>query len=227
MATMAVFIALGGTSYAAISITGRSVQNGSLTGADIKNNSIKSGDVRNRSLLAKDFKAGQLPAGVAGAAGPTGPTGAKGDRGPAGPKGDEGEKGDTGGPGRSALSPLQAGETVRGIIGNNAIATAAAQAFSGYASLPVPAPAPLDNDTVHIKTYDDPDELCTGTAAAPSAPPGHACIYLTGTTGVNTADMAGYVRSGQPSSYGIAFYWYSQAAGEQWVHGSWAYTAPA
>jgi hypothetical protein len=36
-ATAAMFIALGGSSYAAIKITGSNVANGSLAGADIKN----------------------------------------------------------------------------------------------------------------------------------------------------------------------------------------------
>jgi hypothetical protein len=40
MATMAMFVALGGSSYAAIMITGKNVKNGSLTGKDIKRNSI-------------------------------------------------------------------------------------------------------------------------------------------------------------------------------------------
>ena len=40
MATMAMFVALGGSSYAAITITGKNVKNGSLTGKDIKRNSI-------------------------------------------------------------------------------------------------------------------------------------------------------------------------------------------
>ena len=40
MATVAVFIALGGSSYAALSITGRDVQNGSLTYRDLKRNTL-------------------------------------------------------------------------------------------------------------------------------------------------------------------------------------------
>jgi hypothetical protein len=70
----AVFIALGGSSYAAITVTGKNVKNSSLTGKDIKNNSvtgkdvkgISSGDVTDGSLLSKDFKAGQLPTGPKG-----------------------------------------------------------------------------------------------------------------------------------------------------------------
>jgi hypothetical protein len=83
-ATLALFLALGGTSYAALQITGSNVKNGTLTGSDIKNESLKSGDVDNGSLLAKDFKSGQLPAGPAGPQGPEGPQGIQGPQGPAG-----------------------------------------------------------------------------------------------------------------------------------------------
>lgn len=69
VAVLALFVALGGTGYAALSITGKNVVNGSLTGGDVRNNSIASRDVRDGTLLAKDFKPGQLPAGAPGAAG--------------------------------------------------------------------------------------------------------------------------------------------------------------
>ena len=79
VALLALFVAMGGTGYAALSITGKNVKNGSLTGADVKNNSLRSADVKNGNLLAKDFKAGQLPAGARGPQGPPGPaTGAAG-----------------------------------------------------------------------------------------------------------------------------------------------------
>ena len=91
MATVAVFIALGGGSYAAIKVTGKNVKDGSLTGADIKNSAlggsdiragaIKSDDVANGSLLQRDFAAGQLPAGAQGPRGDTGATGPKGEQG--------------------------------------------------------------------------------------------------------------------------------------------------
>jgi hypothetical protein len=104
VASTALVVALGGTSYAAVSVSGKDVRNSSLTGADVRNNSltgtdirnIRSGDVRDRSLLARDFKAGQLPAGARGATGATGATG------PHGPKGDKGDVGPAG-PTRWAL----------------------------------------------------------------------------------------------------------------------------
>jgi hypothetical protein len=68
VATLALFVALGGSSYAAVKI-------GST---QIKDNSIKSKDVKNRSLLSRDFKSGQLPKGSKGSQGPTGPQGPQG-----------------------------------------------------------------------------------------------------------------------------------------------------
>jgi hypothetical protein len=87
MATVAVFVALGGSSYAAIKVTGRNVKDSSLTGKDVKNSSLTTSDVKNASLLAVDFKSGQLPVGG---------------RGPAGPQGLRGEPGDDGDPGQPA-----------------------------------------------------------------------------------------------------------------------------
>lgn len=40
VATLALFVALGGSSYAALTITGRDVKNGSLTGRDVKRDSL-------------------------------------------------------------------------------------------------------------------------------------------------------------------------------------------
>ncbi len=50
MSTVAVFIALGGSSYAALIITGKNVKNGSLTGRDIKPNTIGAKQVKESRL---------------------------------------------------------------------------------------------------------------------------------------------------------------------------------
>lgn len=78
VATLALFVALGGSSYAALSITGKDVKNNSLTTKDVKNNSLTTKDVRNSSLLGKDFRPGQLPRGPQGTTGPQGARGAQG-----------------------------------------------------------------------------------------------------------------------------------------------------
>ena len=75
-ATMALIVALGGTSYAAIKLPANSVGSAQLkkqavTNSKLRANAVTSGTVRNGSLRATDFKAGQLPAGPAGPAGAT------------------------------------------------------------------------------------------------------------------------------------------------------------
>ena len=69
ISVVALFVALGGASYAAIKIPRNSV--GAL---QIKKNAVTSTKVKDRSLLATDFKVGQLPRGATGATGAPGPT---------------------------------------------------------------------------------------------------------------------------------------------------------
>ena len=93
MSTIAVMIALGGTSYAAIKLPRNSVGTQQL-----RSSAVTSAKVRNGTLLRKDFKRGQLVSqkGDPGIAGPAGPKGDPGPAGPAGPKGDPGTPGANG-----------------------------------------------------------------------------------------------------------------------------------
>ena len=68
--TLALVVALGGTSYAAVAIPKNSVGS-----PQIINSSVKSKDVKNGSLKGVDFKAGEIPAGAQGPAGAVGPQG--------------------------------------------------------------------------------------------------------------------------------------------------------
>ena len=76
VAYLALFVALGGTSYAAINLPAKSVGTKQLRAG-----SVKSSAVKDRSLLARDFKAGQLPPGAQGLPGSTGATGPVGSNG--------------------------------------------------------------------------------------------------------------------------------------------------
>src|SRR2546423_11181088 len=50
MATLAVLIALGGSSYAALSITGRNVKDGSLTFRDLRGNTVRGAQISESTL---------------------------------------------------------------------------------------------------------------------------------------------------------------------------------
>jgi len=91
VALLALFVALGGTSYAAIRLPAHSV------GArQLKPGAVASVAVKDRSLLSRDFRRGQLPRGSQG---PQGPVGPEGPAGPAGQAGAPGQTGPTGPPG--------------------------------------------------------------------------------------------------------------------------------
>lgn len=89
MATIAVFVALGGTSYAAITVTGRNVKNSSLTYKDLKKNTLggtrikesRLGTVPRAKTLSGGYTAGKLlqrcAAGTAPLAGACVETGAR------------------------------------------------------------------------------------------------------------------------------------------------------
>jgi hypothetical protein len=55
-ATLALFLALGGSAYATLRVTGANVVDGSLTGADIRNGSLTGADIRNKSLTGPKIK---------------------------------------------------------------------------------------------------------------------------------------------------------------------------
>jgi hypothetical protein len=75
VACLALLVALGGTSVAAVNQLARN---------SVGPAQLRTGAVANRSLLRSDFAPGQLPAGPTGPQGPAGPAGAAGAAGPAG-----------------------------------------------------------------------------------------------------------------------------------------------
>jgi hypothetical protein len=100
IALVALFVALGGTGYAALklpknSVSAKQIKRNAVMSGEIRNGSVRSVDIRegavgeqqvafeslkaahmmNGSLKAEDFMAGELPAGPQGAKGDTGATG--------------------------------------------------------------------------------------------------------------------------------------------------------
>ena len=136
---IALFISLGGVSYAAVELPKNRSNTGGVAfvapqlprnivgSAQIKNQAVTGAKVKTGSLLASDFATGQLPQGPTGAQGPQGPQGGLGGIGPEGPAGqrgiqgptgEAGPRGDTGPTGGGATgAPGATGPTGRGITG--------------------------------------------------------------------------------------------------------------
>ncbi|WP_370289182.1 hypothetical protein [Nocardioides sp.] len=125
VATGALVVALGGTSYAAIKVGSE----------EIKNNSVRSVDIKNGTLQSRDFAPGTLRFGPRGPVGLPGKTGPQGPQGPAGAQGPQGEKGDSG-PSRWLL--IDAAGNIEAQSGGFTVAAA-------YPTLPNTAAAPGDN----------------------------------------------------------------------------------
>jgi hypothetical protein len=209
MATIAVFIALGGSSYAALRVTGRNVPKDALTGADIKkltgrdvtNNSLTGADVKNLTsadiangrLLAEDFAAGSLP---------------KGDKGDPGP----------------LPATLPSGKTLTGAwaFGHD---SPAGQIIMGAISFPFPLAASPELHVVQLGATPPPQ--CPGTAAAPAAQRGRLCIYVGAANDEGPIHVFSVVDGDEDGPYtrGAALDKDSNAL-STWASGTWAVTAP-
>jgi hypothetical protein len=73
---VALFVAMGGTGYAALKLPKNSVGS-----TQIKTGAVGSSEVKDGALRRKDFGAGQIPAGPRGLVGPVGPAGTNGTNG--------------------------------------------------------------------------------------------------------------------------------------------------
>jgi hypothetical protein len=85
VAYLALFAALGGSAYAAVTVTGKNIKDGTVTGRDVKNRSLGTSKLSTKALSS-----------LAGQRGPAGPDGPQGARGPVGPTGPIGPRGETG-----------------------------------------------------------------------------------------------------------------------------------
>ena len=154
VALMALFVALGGASYAAIkvpknSVGTRQIKNRAVTAAKLRKNSVNSAKVRNRLLRAVDFRKGQLPRGATGPLGPVGPPGATGLAGEIGPTGLQGAIGLPGATGEAGPQGVTGEAGPQGVTGDagpqgatgetgatGATGLSTTAVMTGYTSLP-------------------------------------------------------------------------------------------
>jgi hypothetical protein len=233
MASIAVFLSMSGGAYALTiptnSVGSRQLRSKAVTRAKLATNAVTSTSVRDGSLRARDFRSSDLPNG------PRGARGAIGSRGATGARGATGLRGLTGPRGESGLDPVPSGRTIRGVVGANfeAPTNATTETYGVDVTLPVPAANALGDAQVAVNagatglTPTDPNAGCTGTAAAPTAPAGILCIYLSAATNAATPTGSSVLGSAAGSPYGFKLTWNNAGAiGDTSVDGTWAYTAP-
>lgn len=228
VALLALSVAMGGTAYAALVITGNNVKDGSLRSADIADGlyGVQGRDVKNGSLGAIDLSAAARVAlkGNAGATGPVGPTGAPGvtyDPNAVVPSG-------------TTLSGYESLDTYRPSLNS-----------PWSASYPFPLRLPttpavgtgtaglngLPSTAIQTKVKDSNENpACAGNYANPTAPSGTLCLYLIGAPiGVkdNSFEVVAETVGQLGRSYFIRGFSPDTGAGDAIrVSFTWAYTAP-
>jgi len=123
IATLALFVALGGSAYAVTalprnSVTSPTVKNGSLRAADLAKNSVTSKAVKDGSITAADLVKTLRPGATGGLAGQTGSAGSSGANGGAGATGAAGTNGTNGTNGRDGAAIAAAGGPLPDIVLN-------------------------------------------------------------------------------------------------------------
>jgi hypothetical protein len=201
LALLALFLALGGTSYAAATL---------ISGSQIKPHTIAKNRLTNKAI--KQLKGNRGPRGLQGPAGAQGPQGIQGIQGVQGPPGPYPDQ-------------MPAGRTARGTYaayGDAGIVMSSISfAFKLSAApvshvVPVGGPAPAE---------------CPGTVTDPQATPGNLCVYegdRANITSVVTCDtqQGGCGPPGTTNPEGAGVVGYETASGAAYIIGSWAVTAP-
>jgi hypothetical protein len=205
VAYVALFVALGGTSYAAATLRSNSVgtrqlRPGAVGASDIRAGAVTSRAIRNGSLQPADLAAAARVPGPAGAPGPSGP---KGDPGPAGP----------------LLDTLPSGRSLVGYIADKG------QLVNGQGTTqtPISFPIPLAAAPSVVRVIPDgaaPPADCPGTRDNPRAAPGVLCVFIRAQDAAFTLQPFDVTRFGTelvPSNIGDTTYGFFAV---------WAVTAP-
>jgi hypothetical protein len=196
IATVALFLALGGTGYAALKLPKNSVGPKQL-----RSNAVTSAKVKAGSLVTSDFKRSQRASL----------------RGPAGPKGDQGVPG-------PVTGSLPSGATLRGIYNVDFEPEAAAEISGADISFGLRLPS-KPTVSIQAPGA-PPTSSCPGTAVNPEAAPGVLCIYKDAENAATTFVCDLDCDEGVAERYGATIYIHSTGAGRAFSTGTWAVTAP-
>ena len=211
MATVAVFLALSGSAYAALnlppnSVGTKQVRDGAITAPKLAKNAVNAAKVVPNSLTGAQIDSstlGTVPHATTADSATTAEHATTADSAP-------------------LPTTLASGRT---LVGDWDVAGTATGANSGSTSAQSFALPLASAPTANFVTA--PTTACPGSAANPTALPGNLCVYQASSQNVDHVTI--YKNSvGTPGSdpYGFSAFAYSSGAGTFFAYGSWAVTAP-
>jgi hypothetical protein len=198
VSSLALFVALGGTGYAAVSLPRNSVGTRQIQAHSIDNSKIKKG-----SLLKSAFKHGQLPRGLRGTPGAGGA---------AGPQGAS----------FTLATTLPSGQTEYGDYGEYGFGGGYVGGVVGFR---MPLAQGIGAANTHFIVSQQFTPQCPGFQ---QAAPGELCVYQTNSTNTMIAGIFGTsgMNVVGSSTVGFQIYFTAPAAGPANSFGEWAVTAP-
>jgi hypothetical protein len=232
IASVALFVALGGTGYAAFSLPKNSVgskqlKSNAVTTSKLKNNAVTTGKLKNNAVTTGKLKNGAVTAGKINASGLTVPNALHANSADSATNATNATNAITATSAATAATvtgqgTLASGKTEIGIVGGvfqNGPTVSSPLAVT--VTFPMLAPVALTGSSIEVA----PTASCTGSTANPTAAAGFVCIYpdimiaasgISGDTGVNGDKKLGFELDWVATSV-------NQASS---VRAEWAYTAP-
>jgi hypothetical protein len=218
-------LAQGAATRAGRLISGSSIKRGSITGARVKSNSLTGRQIDERSLATVPSALTATRAQLA-------------DRATNAQRATNADNALTlgGKPAAGfmtyAAQAIPSGATVTGAFGIASTVTAAAATgndLQQVVSLPGSAPSDLTNETINFAPSGiatDSDAGCAGNAAAPTAPAGKVCLYLTSAPGLGTTVEGLAIPGYLGSRVGFVVHATTAGGATTGAFGTWAYTSP-
>ncbi len=215
MATIAVFIALGGgTAFAASQLAKNSVgtkqlKNGAVTPAKLS--------AAAQAAVSTGPETGAVgPQGKEGPEGKQGPEGHEGKEGPKGDKGDQGIQGKPGEPGESYPTLLKSGESETGSF---------AASGSGSSDIPVLLTfSPPIGKEPEYETFLNVGETTTACAGFGQAAAGNLCVYPSALHGMDLLSFDGFQLVPGTSHFSACLLVLESSNTGAYSFGSWTYT---
>lgn len=227
---VALFVALGGTSYAALRIPRNSVG-----AAQIQNNAVIDSKVRKGTLTGDRLKNGTVTAGKINTKGLTAPNAihatiaVSAQTAATATTASSATTATSAGTATVASSPgpLASGKSETGVYDIQYVAGHAGDEGSAALSFPFPLATPV-TQVEWIPAGGTADSNCSGSAAAPTAAAGYLCLYASTDENVTTRCVAGSAGSCTTPAfaYGAVPELTALAAGPTASVGTWAVTAP-